>query len=397
MRPLSVLLLLSLGVFAACSQQAGLSSIPSRAAAQHRLHANVAFSTIYNFKGAPDGAIPEAGLTLFAGKFYGTTTSGGTDPHNDGTVYDVEENGTEHVLHSFTSSPDGGVPKAGLTNLLNESLYGTTSIGGDHGFGTVYEMKPDGTEHVLYNFKCNIKVCNDGANPEGDLTALNDKLYGTTLYGGADYKGIVFEVHTDGTERIVYSFIGTPDGDRPHGGLVELNGSLYGTAELGGANNLGCVFKVDPDGKETVLYSFRGPSNSDGSAPLAGVTVLNGLLYGVTSKGGAHDDGTVFEVHEDGTERVIYSFNGSDGMFPYAGLTVLKNSLYGTTIRGGANDLGTAFEVHPDGSYRVLHDFAGTDGSGPDGTLTVAAGNALIGTTRRGGASNNGTVFLVSL
>jgi uncharacterized repeat protein (TIGR03803 family) len=115
------------------------------------------------------------------------------------------------------------------------------------------------------------------------------------------------------------------------------------------------------------------------------------------AEGGAHDGGTIFEVHEDGTERVVYSFKRSDGMFPYAGLTELRGLLYGTTIRGGANDFGTAFEVHPDGSYRVLHDFAGTDGSGPDGTLTVAAGNALIGTTRRGGTTNNGTVFLVSL
>lgn len=367
------------------------------AAIPARRHRARGFSTIYTFKGAPDGAIPEAGLTLFAGKFYGTTTSGGSDLPNFGTVYDVQLDGTEHVLHSFTNSPDGGSPEAGVANL-NRSLYGTTSVGGAHSAGTVYEMKTDGTERVLYSFKCAGTMCKDGANPEGDLAVLNEKLYGTTQLGGTNSDGIVFEVSTDGAERIVHSFTGAPDGDRPHGGLAQLNGSFYGTTELGGSNDSGCVFKVDPDGTESVLYGFKGAKNGDGSAPRAGLTVLNGLLYGVTSRGGAHDDGTVFEVHKDGTERVIYSFNGKDGMFPYAGLTVFKGLLYGTTIRGGENNFGTVFEVNPNGSYRVLHDFTGTDGAGPDATLTVVEGNALIGTTRRGGATdkNSGTVFVVT-
>lgn len=178
-----------------------------------------------------------------------------------------------------------------------------------------------------------------------------------------------------------------------------MNGNLYGTTELGGANDVGCIFEVHPDGTERVLYSFKGAGSNDGAAPLAGLTLLNGLLYGVTSRGGPNDDGTIFEVHLDGTERVIYSFKGSDGMFPFAGLTALNGALYGTTIRGaGSNDAGNAFEAHTDGTLRVLHTFTGgADGRGPDASLTVAAGNALVGTTRRGGTTNNGTVFVIIL
>ena len=54
-------------------------------------------------------------------------------------------------------------------------------------------------------------------------------LYGTTLGGGANDKGTVFEVTTSGQERVLYAFKGgTADGDNPRGGLVAFNGALYG-------------------------------------------------------------------------------------------------------------------------------------------------------------------------
>jgi uncharacterized repeat protein (TIGR03803 family) len=393
MRPLvTSIFAVAFSVAAGCSQQT--ASMPSSdTAGAVRVRTAVTVSTIYSFQGSPDGSIPEAGLTLFAGKFYGTTTTGGMGRRSEGTIFDVREDGTEQVLHSFSFTPDGSSPESGLTNY-HGALYGVTSVGGAKSVGVVYEFKPDsGKERVVYSFQNGM----DGATPTGDLTVHYNLLWGTTLFGGQDSAGVVFKVRTDGIEGVVHAFTGTPDGDRPHGGLVEMDDSLYGTTELGGANNLGCVFKIDPDGTERVLYSFKGAGSDDGAAPRAGLTVLNGLLYGVTSRGGGADMGTVFEVRPNGTEKVLYSFKGSDGKFPYAALTPLKDRLYGTTINGGANSFGTLFEIRPDGTFRSLHDFAGTDGAGPDGQLTGATGNALIGTTRRGGDHNKGTVFLVQL
>lgn len=201
MRASSILVALCLSTtVAGCSQQTISSPTSSGSLEMPRVRAKGSFSTIYSFKGAPDGGIPEAGLKLFAGLFYGTTTSGGTGPHNDGTVYTVQLDGKESVLHSFTFTPDGAVPEAGLTDL-NGLLYGTTAIGGAKSVGTVYEIKTDGTERVVYSFKNQA----DGANPEGDLIPVNGLLYGTTLFGGAASDGIVFAVHPDGTERVVYS------------------------------------------------------------------------------------------------------------------------------------------------------------------------------------------------
>jgi uncharacterized repeat protein (TIGR03803 family) len=57
----------------------------------------------------------------------------------------------------------------------------------------------------------------------------------------------------------------------------------------------------DPSVTKCDTLSVRCPSRAFSPRGQSGLTVLNGLLYGVTSRGGANDDGTVFEVHEDGT------------------------------------------------------------------------------------------------
>jgi uncharacterized repeat protein (TIGR03803 family) len=344
-------------------------------------------------------------VTPVAGRFYGTTHFGGAGSTDPGTVFDVREDGTERVLHSFTDPSDGRIPLGGLTRAVDtitrgyDSLFGTTGYGGKNGNGTVYELKTDGSAYrVVYNFK----DAPDGKTPDGNLTTLAnaaDVLYGTTHEGGENLKGTVFELH-DGSERVLYSFTGTPDGESPVGDLNPLGLTLYGTTAVGGANDLGCVFTVNAAvGGERVLYSFKGSKSGDGATPSAGLAVLsnNVRLYGVTREGGADNDGTVFEIQTDGTERVIHSFKGSDGRSPAARLTVLNGVMYGTTDRGGEKDLGTIFEVHSDGAFRVLHSFSGTDGSYPEAKLAISDGDALVGTTRYGGTRDAGTVFRVQL
>jgi len=50
------------------------------------------------------------------------------------------------VLHSFIAVSDGASPYAGLiTNLLGNTLYGTTGYGGSSGQGTVFKVNMDGT------------------------------------------------------------------------------------------------------------------------------------------------------------------------------------------------------------------------------------------------------------
>jgi hypothetical protein len=43
----------------------------------------------------------------------------------------------------------------------------------------------------------------------------------------------------------------------------------------------------------------------------------------------------VFEITATGTEKVLFNFHGYDGFAPVAGLVLAKGTLYGTTMYGG--------------------------------------------------------------
>jgi uncharacterized repeat protein (TIGR03803 family) len=65
---------------------------------------------------------------------YGTTDSGGNFCNKTlgcGTVFELDSNGQETVLYSFTGGADGWTPRAGLTMDDKGNLYGTAAIGGD--------------------------------------------------------------------------------------------------------------------------------------------------------------------------------------------------------------------------------------------------------------------------
>ena len=99
-----------------------------------------------------------------------------------------------------------------------------------------------------------------------------------------------------------------------------------------------------------IRFSTPFSGGPDGAWPLAGLTNVNGTLYGTTVYGGTSGDGTVFQVSTAGTEAVIYTFaGGADGANPYAGLTNVNGTLYGTTNRGGANGHGAVFNITTSG------------------------------------------------
>src|SRR5689334_15144636 len=65
------------------------------------------------------------------------------------------------VTHSFVTPTDGSQPFAGVT-LVDSMLIGTTVAGGDHGSGTIYSVRPDGSDfQVLHSFD----PTNDGYFP----------------------------------------------------------------------------------------------------------------------------------------------------------------------------------------------------------------------------------------
>jgi len=317
----------------------------------------------------------------------------------------------ESTIYTFTDTPDGASPWAGLIRSGAGTLYGTTYDGGVYGQGTVFKVDATGKETVLYSFT----GYPDAAKPQAVLFRSGaGTLYGTTTYyGGAGSWGAVFKLDTNGEETVLYSFTGGIDGGYPDGGLVgDKAGNLYGTTVDGGEGSgcyyggCGTVFKVDATGTETVLYSFT--AGTEGQYPVEGlVRDAAGNLYGITYQGGKSTCnngsgtgcGTVFELDNTGKLTVLHNFTGGkDGAYPDAPLVRdARGNLYGTTLEGGTGckpyGCGTVFKVDVTGKETVLHAFTGgVDGAGGASSLVLDANGNLYGASG-GGAHNQGMVF----
>jgi uncharacterized repeat protein (TIGR03803 family) len=312
-------------------------------------------TAIYSFcaqTGCTDGEHPAAGLVQATdGNFYGTTTYGGAN--GGGTVFKITRAGALTTLYSFCAvllngfCMDGSGPYAGLVLATNGNLYGTTEVGGTNDHGTVFQITPTGILTTLHSF-----VSTDGEYPLATLIqTTNGNLYGTTWQGGADDYGTVFEVTpTTGALTTVHSFDGA-DGSEPYAALMQArNGNLYGTTLSGGTDNSGTVFEITPTtGTLTTLHSFDGADGYEPSAAL--VQAANGNFYGTTSGyGGSSGYGTVFQITTEGALTTLYNFNGTDGIYPFGGLMQATNGkFYGTTYQEGADCCGTVFSLSVSG------------------------------------------------
>ena len=311
----------------------------------------------------------------------------------------------ERVLYTFTGNNDGSEPLSAPIRDRSGNLYGTTEYGGADDEGVVFKLAPDGMLTVLHTFNSA-----DGGNPIGRL--LMDRkgnIYGTTFDGGSDGRGAVFKLKPDGTEKVLHSLCtetNCSDGAYPYAGLIIDNSkNLYGTTSEGGNGGVdgpGTVFKLAPDGTETVLYAFNG--GSDGGIPESELLAdASGNLYGTASEGGSQGHGVVFEVTAQGAENVLYSFCSksgcADGARPIGGLIAdASGNLYGTTGGGGdSTGHGVVFKLAPDGTETVLHTFAGypSDGENPMSTLVMDGEGDLYSTTLQGGNADYGTAFEV--
>lgn len=220
---------------------------------------------MHSFTGSrTDGSHPSAGLTVVKGIFYGVTRAGGKNA-GGGTAFKMSAFGVVQVLHSFKVQPGDGSNPAGTLLYLGGIFYGTTLHGGSigRGYGTVFEMNADGVEGVMHSFGAN----SDGAFPSAGLVSVSNELYGTTTGGGSGarksnecissgvryqsasyYKcGTIFEIDKAGKETVVYRFEGYPDGANPEASLTVAGDVLYGTTDWGGTSTYyGTIFSFFP-------------------------------------------------------------------------------------------------------------------------------------------------------
>lgn len=373
-----------------------------------------------------NGAMVQAG----DGNFYGTTECGGLGGLADGsayglgTVFRMTPQGVFTNLYQFGGNSDGEYPIGNLIKGADGNLYGTALFSSIPQYfetrsrGNVFQITTSGAFNVLYNFDLDDF---GGSNDEGIETnyyglgleagvvqGSDGNFYGTTIAGGANGYGTIFQLTPGGGLTTLHAFAADTDGFYSFGSLVQgKDGNFYGTTSSGGANGFGTVFKITSGGTFTNIYSFTGLL--DGGHPYGGlVQGRDGNFYGTTRAGGAGEPeppgwgvGTVFQITTNGTLTTLHTFNGIgiDGGLPCAGLIQASDgNFYGTT------EYNTVFEITTNGAFTLLYTFSGSDGLTPTAQLVQGSDGSLYGTTAYGGIgyndsaeSGNGTIFRITI
>ncbi len=178
------------------------------------------------------------------GKLYGMTYSGGLN--GAGVIFEYDFNTNVYTKKiDLASAASGYNPRGSLIEPVVGKLYGLTYSGGNFGGGAIFEY--DFTTNV-YTKKGDFNVFTTGDRPWGSLAkAANGKLYGT-CETHAVANGTLFEYDLTTSALIKkVDFNGFSNGDSPKGSLTAAtNGKLYGTTIQGGVNNFGVLFEYLP-------------------------------------------------------------------------------------------------------------------------------------------------------
>jgi uncharacterized repeat protein (TIGR03803 family) len=322
---------------------------------------------------------------------------------------------TFKTLYSFSGGADGAAPIGQLAMGKDGLLYGTTSLAGAGGAGTVYRLDPaSGVLTTLYAFTGGA----DGFLPvAGVILDAKGMVYGTTEEGGAfacpDRQGCGTAWRLDpATLKLttLVSFPGGTGGSQPTGALLLYGGLLYGSTQLGGYSDgqgdlgSGTLFSLDPKTRAlTTLHEFGLPGVKDGIEPESSLTVgPDGRLYGSASLGGPNNAGTLYAIDPiSDAFSVLHGFDYHvDGFGPDCRVIFLQGQIIGTTRAGGPTQAadGTVFSFDPNsGVLTTLYSIAGQqDGLFPLGGVVRGPKGLLYGVASQGGQSGAGTVFAVS-
>jgi hypothetical protein len=136
-----------------------------------------------------------------AGSLFGATLRGGSkcgrrDPC--GVAFEIRDRGDNQrfrILHAFCRAPrcaDGQGPEGEFAMDAQGDIFGATLLGGSHRGGSVFRLNGK-TLETLYSF-CSLAGCADGRYPAGVVTDESGNLFGVTTVGGEGGGGTIFEL-----------------------------------------------------------------------------------------------------------------------------------------------------------------------------------------------------------
>ncbi|MEO7990500.1 MAG: choice-of-anchor tandem repeat GloVer-containing protein [Chryseolinea sp.] len=345
------------------------------------------YMRLFEFDEDETGGHPFGQLMLYGNTLVGVTKSGGYS--NGGVIFKYDLVSDQlHVELSFNYSPFGKRPLCLLE--VDSTFYGLTSEGGANGDGVLFKLDPN-TFAIsnLHDFNCD--SCDENKDPrtKGKLLVVDNLLYGITTKAGNDKGGELFMYDIDQESYTTLAEFNTNEtGLSPMGSIAMVNGKIYGTTKRGGSENLGVLFEYD---LENSTFQIKQDLSYYGTGLELELTYADNSLYGLGSSG-SFDHGIIDTYNpDDNTFTLKYEFqNSANGIYPTGELTSGSSKVFGVTTYGGAYNNGVIFEFDTQTqTYQSILDF--TDyGYPPMGTM-VFHDNKLYG------ARNGGTLFQFDL
>ena len=237
--------------------------------------------TLASFAGGDGGSEPLGDLYADTnGNLFGTAHSGGDiadDPNSAGfgTIFELPAGSNTILTLATFNGANGAKPVGGLVADASGNLFGATSSGGDNGFGNIFEL-PLGTNTITPLASFN--GTNGSAPYDTLIIDASGNLFGTTTGGGDHGCGVVFELPAGSNTLITLAtFDGATNGSSSYASLVaDANGHFFGTTTYGGdlaadtnyGNGYGLVFELIPIGPPAMLSFVQQPSFTSVGQPI---------------------------------------------------------------------------------------------------------------------------------
>jgi uncharacterized repeat protein (TIGR03803 family) len=280
----------------------------------------------------------------------------------------------------------------------------------------------DDRELVTDNFIPDYNI----ALPFGFVQGYDDHLYAVSQTGGSSLSGSIFKYDIDtNTLSTIASFPSSKAWPKYQMEYITNNpdstkNGFWGVTFIGGTFNVGTIFfcKRDPISYAYTLsfpFSFFSGSTNYLSGFYAGPPAASSdgqYLYGVTTRGGSNNKGTLYRYKLGSWFQYLKQFETGSSISDLVGIVAeviypskvleYSGSLWGMRPRGGLNNSGSIFKYNlATGIYSESFSFplitATSGGYTPAGGLILGPDGYLYGTTVNTSTSaNGGTIFRYS-
>ncbi len=272
-----------------------------------------------------------------------------------------------HLVRKFPAEKeDSGQITGKLVRDADGRLYGVSARGGKYGSGTVFTIRPDGSEYrILHHF---VGRRGEGgiSDPAAIVLGSDGVLYGITSRRST--QSSLFRIQRDGSDFKVLARDLDPLQDIC---AVGADGTLYAIGGQRGPEPGSAILAIDPaNGTSRKVLT----PTAEEPGVFAFVDGGDGFFYAVSQ-------GTLIRVKHDGSGReTLHTFRGApDDLqaptgYPAPALVIdAKGRLTGTTRDG-------VYQIDRDGGgYRIitttenlLGNLPGTPAVGPDGRAYIA-------------------------